>query len=415
MIMMSRAILPSDPVTSANRFTASAKPSRATCQVVAGTPSFNSSAIAACTSKPLSPSEASVPAAPANPSTAPRGGGAARRGGGGGGVGGGLVGGMEVREADRGLVAEGHGQRLLQVGAPGHRRVAVLAREVREDAAQVADLRIDDIERVAHLQRHGRVHDVLRGRAPVHVAARVAAHRHQLVHERQDGVADDVGLMAHVIEIDAPDARFARDGLGRVGGDHTCLGLGPRQRDFGVDVALDQRVVGEQRAHLRRAEGVTEKDRIDDGAGHRDGGGRHAWIFICSDIFTLICPNIWAMRVYPWVTITAKMNKPRFTDIARHLKEGIASGHFPLGSLLPTELALRDHYQTSRHTVRMALQALQDAGLVSRRKNVGTRVESAVARAGFQQSLASVEDLMQYGAAHLRLAPEIDTISHTPP
>ncbi|MCW5230267.1 GntR family transcriptional regulator [Verminephrobacter eiseniae] len=105
------------------------------------------------------------------------------------------------------------------------------------------------------------------------------------------------------------------------------------------------------------------------------------------------------------------MNKPRFTDIARHLKEGIASGHFPLGSLLPTELALRDHYQTSRHTVRMALQELQDAGLVSRRKNVGTRVESAVARAGFQQSLASVEDLMQYGAAHLRLAPEIDTIS----
>lgn len=117
------------------------------------------------------------------------------------------------------------------------------------------------------------------------------------------------------------------------------------------------------------------------------------------------------MRVYPWVTITAKMNKPRFTDIARHLEEGIASGHFPLGSLLPTELELRDHYQTSRHTVRMALQALQDAGLVSRRKNVGTRVESAVARAGFQQSLASVEDLMQYGAAHLRLAPEIDTIS----
>jgi len=105
------------------------------------------------------------------------------------------------------------------------------------------------------------------------------------------------------------------------------------------------------------------------------------------------------------------MNKPRFSDIARHLKEGIASGHFPLGSLLPTELELRDHYQTSRHTVRMALQELQDAGLVSRRKNVGTRVESAVARTGFQQSLASVEDLMQYGAAHLRLAPEIDTIS----
>jgi GntR family transcriptional regulator len=105
------------------------------------------------------------------------------------------------------------------------------------------------------------------------------------------------------------------------------------------------------------------------------------------------------------------MNKPRFTDIAQELKEGIASGRFPLGSLLPTELELRDHYGISRHTVRMALQELQDAGLVSRRKNVGTRVESTVARMGFQQSLASVEDLMQYGAAHLRLAPEIDTIA----
>ena len=77
--MMSSAILPSEPVTSASRFTASAKPSRATCQVVAGTPSLSSSAIAACTSKPLSPSEASVPAAPANSTTATRGRSSARR------------------------------------------------------------------------------------------------------------------------------------------------------------------------------------------------------------------------------------------------------------------------------------------------------------------------------------------------
>ena len=105
------------------------------------------------------------------------------------------------------------------------------------------------------------------------------------------------------------------------------------------------------------------------------------------------------------------MNKPRFADITRHLKEGITSGHYPVGTLLPTELELRDHYQTSRHTVRMALQELQQMGLVSRRKNVGTRVESATPQAGFQQSVASVEDLMQFGAAHVRRAPEIDTVS----
>src|SRR6478609_10789367 len=71
-----------------------------------------------------------------------------------------------------------------------------------------------------------------------------------------------------------------------------------------------------------------------------------------------------------------KMNKPHFADIARDLTEGIASGRFPVGSYLPTELELRDLYQTSRHTVRAALHELQQLGLVSRRKNAGTRVET---------------------------------------
>jgi DNA-binding GntR family transcriptional regulator len=107
------------------------------------------------------------------------------------------------------------------------------------------------------------------------------------------------------------------------------------------------------------------------------------------------------------------MNKPRFADITRHLKEGITSGHYPVGTLLPTELELRDHYQTSRHTVRMALQELQQMGLVSRRKNVGTRVESATPQAGFQQALASVEDLVQFGVTHMRAVREVETVNAT--
>lgn len=102
--------------------------------------------------------------------------------------------------------------------------------------------------------------------------------------------------------------------------------------------------------------------------------------------------------------------KPHFSSIASHLKEGITSGHFPIGSLLPTELELRDHYQTSRHTVRMALLELQKLGLVSRRKNVGTRVETATPQAGFQQSLASVEDLVQFGESHSRVVREVQQV-----
>lgn len=109
------------------------------------------------------------------------------------------------------------------------------------------------------------------------------------------------------------------------------------------------------------------------------------------------------------------MNKLNFADIARDLTEGIASGRFPVGSLLPTELELRDHYQTSRHTVRAALHELQQLGLVSRRKNVGTRVEAAQPVNDFRPSLGSVEDLVQFGATHTRVVQAIEETEVTGP
>jgi DNA-binding GntR family transcriptional regulator len=103
--------------------------------------------------------------------------------------------------------------------------------------------------------------------------------------------------------------------------------------------------------------------------------------------------------------------KANFTNIARHLTQAIASGHFEVGALLPTELELCRHYDTSRHTVRAALAELQRAGLVSRRKNVGTRVVSSRPRAGFRPSLASVDDLVQFGAEHLRVVQSIEPVT----
>ncbi|MDM0015571.1 GntR family transcriptional regulator [Variovorax sp. J22P168] len=99
--------------------------------------------------------------------------------------------------------------------------------------------------------------------------------------------------------------------------------------------------------------------------------------------------------------------KANFASIARHLTDAIVSGHFGVGTLLPTELELCKHYGTSRHTVRAALAELQQLGLVSRRKNVGTRVVSARPRAGFRPSLASVDDLVQFGEEHLRVVQSI--------
>ncbi|MEC5408564.1 GntR family transcriptional regulator [Paraburkholderia sp. MPAMCS5] len=105
------------------------------------------------------------------------------------------------------------------------------------------------------------------------------------------------------------------------------------------------------------------------------------------------------------------MNRPHYADIARELTEGIASGRFPVGSYLPTELELRDHYNTSRHTIRAALNELQQLGFVSRRKNAGTRVESAQPKNDFRPSLGSVEDLVQFGSEHLRVIQSVNEVT----
>jgi GntR family transcriptional regulator len=104
------------------------------------------------------------------------------------------------------------------------------------------------------------------------------------------------------------------------------------------------------------------------------------------------------------------MSKSKGHDLALQLAESIASGKLPMGSLLPTELELCEHYGASRYRVRIALAELQDMGLISRRKNVGTRVEAATPIAGFTQALASVEDLSQFGAEHVRILRQIDDV-----
>ena len=73
-----------------------------------------------------------------------------------------------------------------------------------------------------------------------------------------------------------------------------------------------------------------------------------------------------------------------------------------VGSLLPTELDLCAHYGTSRHTVRTAIRQLQEQGLVTRNKKAGTRVEATAPTTGYRQALASLEDLVQFGEAHVR-------------
>lgn len=104
------------------------------------------------------------------------------------------------------------------------------------------------------------------------------------------------------------------------------------------------------------------------------------------------------------------MSKHQQAQIARELAEQIASGHVVVGALLPTEMELCEHYAASRYTVRLALAQLQEQGLISRKKNVGSRVESAQPVSGLLQSLTSLEELSQFGVAHMRDVREIEDV-----
>lgn len=93
---------------------------------------------------------------------------------------------------------------------------------------------------------------------------------------------------------------------------------------------------------------------------------------------------------------------PRYRQLTDTLINEIASGRFPVGSLLPPEPQLCRRFGVSRHTVREAVRQLAEMGLVSRHQGVGTRVKALEAQKRYVASLSSLEDLLQY-TQHTRL------------
>ncbi|MBK5016707.1 GntR family transcriptional regulator [Pantoea sp. S62] len=98
----------------------------------------------------------------------------------------------------------------------------------------------------------------------------------------------------------------------------------------------------------------------------------------------------------------------RYLMVARQLSDAISSGQYPVGTLLPTEHELSEMFKVSRHTVRAAIARLQEQGLVSRKKRVGTRVESATAQKGYSHALASLSDLAHLAKTQMREVREVE-------
>jgi len=65
---------------------------------------------------------------------------------------------------------------------------------------------------------------------------------------------------------------------------------------------------------------------------------------------------------------------PQYLKVKNHLREGIASGHWVPGDLLPSEAELSAQFGLSRMTVNRALRELHQEGLVERVQGVGSFV-----------------------------------------
>ncbi len=92
----------------------------------------------------------------------------------------------------------------------------------------------------------------------------------------------------------------------------------------------------------------------------------------------------------------------RYAELASTLIREISEGRHVVGSLLPTEHELAELHGVSRHTVRASLRMLQDLGYISRKKAVGTIVESANPGASYTQSFGTAEDLVRVAATEVR-------------
>lgn len=101
----------------------------------------------------------------------------------------------------------------------------------------------------------------------------------------------------------------------------------------------------------------------------------------------------------------------RYAELASTLVKDIAEGRRVVGSLLPTEHELAEQHGVSRHTVRAALRMLQDQGYISRKKAVGTVVESANPHAAYTQSFGTAEDLVRVAATEVRAIDDVRDIT----
>lgn len=87
---------------------------------------------------------------------------------------------------------------------------------------------------------------------------------------------------------------------------------------------------------------------------------------------------------------------PLYKTLANTLEQRIFNGDWTVGSALPAEADLCREFQSSRHTLRHALQILETNGLIYRRQGSPTKVVSRQRLRRFTQSFNSPIDILSY-------------------
>lgn len=117
-----------------------------------------------------------------------------------------------------------------------------------------------------------------------------------------------------------------------------------------------------------------------------------------------------AKRPPPFVTDAV----PLYYQLGSVLREKILSGQSAPGDRLPTEAELSTEYGVSRITVRQALSALEDEGLIRREAGRGTFVSEHRPFTGALKVEGSLDDLISMGLTTSVQLLDLRTVEATP-
>ena len=129
-----------------------------------------------------------------------------------------------------------------------------------------------------------------------------------------------------------------------------------------------------------------------DASQHRSNDGPVTWIrrsigVTCKDVKTsshvVLCDRARHFRLRDRTEIDRTSFEPPYHQLARLLRDKVASGEYPAGSRLPSENKLVETYSVGRPTVRRAIALLAQEGVLAAERGRGTlvmapRLDSAV-------------------------------------